>query len=98
MRRLHVISHPEHEMGGEIYYRESDFMHNPELHEAYKCGYKHGRKEAYKEIMEEQYGDSYHHREHGRTYPPMMRETDRGWRQPEDDEVMYRRRMNGRFY
>lgn len=90
MRRLRIIDDG-------IDYRHADkFDHDPELREAYECGYKHGRKEAYKEIMEEQYGDSYNHRERGRTYPPMMREHDREWREPEDDEIAYRRRRDSR--
>ena len=100
MRKLHVIDNYDR-MGGEVYFRHAEkYAHDPELMEAYECGYKHGRKEAYKEIMEEQYGGSYNHREHmGRTMPPMMREHEREWREPEDDEVSYRRRrMNGRFF
>lgn len=96
---MHIIDNYDR-MGGEVYYREDKYAHDPELREAYECGYKHGRKEAYKEIMEEQYGGSYNHRDYGRTYLPMMREHDREWREPEDDEVMYRRRRraDGRFY
>lgn len=102
MRRLHVIESADHHMGGEIYYRHHEkFAHDPELREAYECGYKHGRKEAYTEIMEEQYGHGdYHERHYGRTMPPMMREHDHDWRQPEDDEIVYRRhrsRMTGRY-
>lgn len=90
-----VHDEPDHRIGGEVYYRKQDYMRDPELREAYDCG----RKDAYREIMEEQYGGSYNHRDHHRTYPPMMRENDREWREPEDDEIAYRRRRaNGRYY
>lgn len=98
MRKLHVIDSYDR-MGGEIYYREEKYAHDPELREAYECGYKHGRKEAYKEIMEEQYGE----RRYGRTYPPMMREHGRGgidYREDDwDDDYSERRRRssNGRY-
>lgn len=49
MRRLHVIESPEHRMGGEIYYREEKYAHDPELLEAYKCGKKDGWREAMRE-------------------------------------------------
>lgn len=78
-------------MGGEVYYRHAEkYEHDPELMEAYECGYKAGRKEAYKEIMEEQYG-GYHERRIGRTMPPMMRERD--W---DDDDYSERRRRDSR--
>lgn len=103
MRRLHVISTPEHEMGGEIYYREHEFAHDPELHRAYKCGVKQGWREA----MKETYGDHYAERHYGRVgvppmyreeYPihhetPMYRDHDRSW---DDDEVVYRRGRDAR--
>ncbi|MDE7345137.1 MAG: hypothetical protein K2N48_00155 [Muribaculaceae bacterium] len=109
MRRLHVISHPEHEMGGEIYYRESEFMHNPELHRAYKCGVKQGWREAMEEVDRGEYAER-HHYSRG-SMPPMYREEhpmhhetpmyrgSEGWREPEDDEIVYRRRRaaNGRY-
>ena len=103
MRRMHVIDSFDR-MGGEVYYREEKFMHNPELREAYECGVKEGRKEAYKEIMEEQYGERRHmgrdniaYRDRWRDEPPMMRENK--WREPEDDEIEYRRRRraNGQY-
>lgn len=71
-------------MGGEVYYREHDFSHDPELHHAYKCGVKQGWREA----MEELEHGGYHERHIGRTYPPMMREHDHDW---DDDEIVYRR-------
>lgn len=77
MRKLHIIDSYDR-MGGEVYYRHADkYAHDPELREAYECGYKHGRKETYKEIMEEQYGGGYHERRDWREMPPMMRENDR---------------------
>lgn len=94
-----VHDEPDHRMGGEVYYRKQDYMRDPELREAYECGYKHGRKEAYKEIMEEQYGE----RRDWREMPPMMREHNRGgvdFREEDwDDDYSERRYRNsmGRF-
>lgn len=91
MRKLHVIDNYDH---AGIYCREEKYMHDPELRDAYECGKKAGWREAMEELEHGEYAE----RHIGRTMPPMMREHDR-FREPEDDEVMYRRRrMNGRFY
>ena len=73
MRRMTVIESPEHRMGGEIYYREEKYSHDPELREAYECGRKQGWREA---MMEAERG-GYHERRDWREMPPMMREHDR---------------------
>lgn len=93
MRRLHVIENFDR-MGGEVYFREEKFLHDPELREAYECGYKHGRKEAYKELMEEQYGE----RRDWREMPPAYREHPHSPIIDDDVEYRRRRRANGRFY
>lgn len=97
MRRLHIIE------GDGIDYRhhEERFMRDPELRDAYECGYR----KAYKEIMSEQYGgygergrDGYGERG-GYTHrgnimyrdEPMYRE-----RPYEDDDYEERRRRSSR--
>lgn len=97
MRRMTVLDHPEHVMGGEIYYREDKYRHDPELQEAYECGKRDGWRCAMEEIEQGGYNER-HHYSRG-SMPPMFREHERDYRKPEDDEVMYRRRRaNGRFY
>lgn len=105
MRRMTIVDSPEHRMGGEIYYRESDFMHDPELHRAFKCGVKQGWREAMEEVDRGEFAERRHvgndhisYRDRWRDEPPMMRENK--WREPEDDEIEYRRRRraNGQFY
>lgn len=92
MRRMHVIEDFDR-MGGEIYYREDKYAHDPELLEAYKCGKKDGWREAMQEA------DSYRERRmydrDGRIL--QYRHDDDGW---DDDDYMERRRRraNGRFY
>lgn len=99
MRRMTVLDHPDHVMGGEIYYREDKYMRDPELREAYECGYAKGRKEAYKEIMEEQYGERRDWREmplmyrgEGSRGGVNYREDERGW----NDDYSERRRRDSR--
>lgn len=86
MRRLTIVS-PDHD-GIDYRHHEERYMRDPELRDAYECGYR----KAYKEIMSEQYGgygergrDGYGERnmpyEHRggvmyRDVPPMYREDD----------------------
>ena len=49
MRRLHILEDYDR-MGGEIYYREDKFAHDPELLEAYEAGCEHGYYKAQKEM------------------------------------------------
>ena len=97
MHRLHVIDEP-HRMGGEVYFREDKYMHDPELREAYECGKKQGWREAMKEVEHGGYNERREWRMPPmyRDEPPMYRND---WRQPEDGEVMYRRHRaaNGRY-
>ena len=80
-------------MGGEIYYREEKFAHDPELLEAYKCGKKDGWREAMREAEE------YHERRmYDRDGIIKYRHDDEDW----DDEDMYderrrRSRRTGRY-
>lgn len=100
MRRIIQIDSPEHRMGGEVYYREEKYAHDPELREAYECG----RKQGWREAMEETHG-GYNERRDWRDMPPMMREHDRymggrpNYREDEMDDYSERRRRysNGRF-
>lgn len=96
MRRMHIIDEP-HRMGGEVYYREDKYAHDPELREAYECGVKEGWRHA----MEEQYGHGYNERRDWRELPPMMREHDRygdrpRYREDYDDDYSERRRRDSR--
>lgn len=91
MRRLHVIDEP-YRMGGEIYYREDKYAHDPELLEAYHCGKKDGWREAMKEAEHGGYAE----RHYGRVgIPPMYREhPEHDW-----DDIEYRRHRDsmGRY-
>lgn len=91
MRRMHVIEDFDR-MGGEIYYREDKYAHDPELLEAYRCGKKDGWREAMQES--ERYRERKYDRD-GRIL--QYRHDDDGW---DDDDYMERRRRraNGRFY
>lgn len=97
MRKLHIIDHD----GIDYRHHEERYMQDPELRDAYECGYR----KAYKEIMSEQYGGygergrdgygergGYNQRDMWREQPPMYRHED------EDYEERRRRRANGRFY
>lgn len=92
MRRLHIIRDFDR-MGGEIYYREDKFAHDPELLEAYRCGKKDGWREAMQES--ERYRERKYDRD-GRIL--QYRHDDEDW----DDEDMYderrrRSRRTGRY-
>lgn len=92
MRRVRVIEEPSHRMGGEIYYREEKFAHDPELLEAYKCGKKDGWREAMREA------DGYHERKW--PYEDIINyrhDEEDDW---DDDDYMERRRrsrITGRY-
>lgn len=88
MRRVRVIEEPSHRMGGEIYYREEKFAHDPELLEAYKCGKKDGWREAMREAVE------YHERRmYDRDGIIKYRNDEEDW---DDDDYMERRRRSRR--
>lgn len=86
MRRVRVIESPSHRMGGEIYYREEHFAHDPELLEAYKCGKKDGWREAMHEV------ERYHERKWPLEDIIKYRDDD-DW---DDDDYMERRRRSRR--
>ena len=88
MRRLHVIEDFDR-VGGEIYYRESEFMHDPELHKAYLCGVKQGWREAMKEVDRGEYAERHYPTHGGRI---LYREHDHEW----DDDYSERRRRDAR--
>ena len=69
-----VLDHPEHVMGGEIYYRKDKYAHNPELLDAYECGKADGWRCAMEEARR---SGGYNERRDWREMPPMMREHDR---------------------
>lgn len=88
MRRVRVIEEPSHRIGGEIYYREEKFAHDPELLEAYKCGKKDGWREAMREAEE------YHERRmYDRDGIIKYRNDEEDW---DDDDYMERRRRSRR--
>lgn len=88
MRRIHVMEDFDR-MGGEIYYREDKYMHDPELRRAFKdgeeCGYEKAMREIHGEYNERKIID-----DRGRVI--RYREHDRDW----DDDYMERRRRDGR--
>lgn len=88
---MHVIEDFDR-MGGEIYYREDKYAHDPELLEAYRCGKKDGWREAMQES--ERYRERKYDRD-GRIL--QYRRDDDEW---DDEDYMERRRRraNGRFY
>ena len=91
MRRMHVIEDFDR-MGGEIYYREDKYAHDPELLEAYRCGKKDGWREAMQE------SERYRERKYDRDGIIKYRHDDEDC----DDEDMYderrrRSRRTGRF-
>ena len=88
MRRVRVIEEPSHRMGGEIYYREEKFAHDPELLEAYKCGKKDGWREAMREA-----GEYHERRMYDRDGIIKYRNDEENW---DDDDYMERRRRSRR--
>ena len=87
MRKLHIID------GDDMHYRhEEKYMYDPELRDAYECGYR----KAYKEIMSEQYG-GYGERGNYPRHGGINYRDDERWDDSEYEERR-RRRANGRFY
>lgn len=93
--RLKRIMHDYDRMGGEIYYRKEKYEHDPELMEAYECGFADAMRKVYDE-------DGYHERRGNITHlgaggRVMYRHDDDMY---DDGDVEYRRRRraNGRFY
>lgn len=98
MRKLHVIESPSHRMGGEIYYREEHYSHDPELLEAYRCGKKDGWREAMKEAEAQYHERRVYDRRRDGMFPeePLYYREDNEWDDSYDERR--RRRANGRFY
>lgn len=90
MRRIHVFEDFDR-MGGEIYYREEKYAHDPELLEAYKCGKKDGWREAMEES--ERYSER---RVYDRDGIIKYRDHDRMDRNWDDDMYDERRRRSAR--
>lgn len=93
MRRVRVIEEPSHRMGGEIYYREEKFAHDPELLEAFEAGCEHGYHKAKEEM-----GAYRERRVYDRDGIIKYRNEDEDW----DDDDMYderrrRSRRTGRY-
>lgn len=102
MRRLHVIENFDR-MGGEVYFREDKYRHDPELLEAYKCGKKDGWREAMEEAqggyserrMYDDRGRVIQYRDFGRDH---ILYRDHDGMMPDDYDERRRRRADGRFY
>lgn len=95
--RLRRIIDDFDRMGGEIYYRKEKYKHDPELMEAYECGFADAMRKVYDE-------DGYHERRGNVTHYGgdgsrilYRHDDDRMW---DDGDVEYRRRRraNGQFY
>lgn len=76
-------------IGGEVYFREDKFAHDPELLKAYKCG----KKDGWREAMEE--ADSYRER---RVYDHdgIIKYRHDDYDDWDDDDYMERRRRSRR--
>lgn len=90
MRRLHILEDYDR-MGGEIYYREDKFAHDPELLEAYKCG----KKDGWRAAMEE--SERYHERHYPKEDIIRYRHEDEWNDDDMYDERRRRSRRTGRF-
>lgn len=85
MRRMIAIESPEHRMGGEIYYREDMYAHDPELRRAFKDGEECGYEKAMQALGV--YNERRMYDDRGRV---LYREHDMG------DDYMERRRRDNR--
>ena len=95
--RLRRIIQDYDRMGGEIYYRKDDFIHDPELLEAYECGYADALREM-RDGYHERRGNVTHLGAGGRILYRHDPEYDREMWDNDDDVEYRRRRRNGRFY
>lgn len=91
--RLRRIIQDYDRMGGEIYYRKERYEHNPELLDAYECGYEDAMREM-SDGYHERRGNVTHYGAGGRIL--YRRDDDRMY---DDDDVEYRRRRDsmGRY-
>ena len=90
--RLRRIIQDYDRMGGEIYYRKERYEHNPELLDAYECGYEDALREM-RDGYHERRGNVTHYGAGGRILYRHDPERDM-W--DDYDEVEYRRRRNAR--
>lgn len=91
MRRLHVIESFDR-MGGEVYFREDKYRHDPELLEAFEAGCEHGYHKAM-----EAFGEDYSERRvYDRDGIIKYRDHDRMNRNWDDDMYDERRRRSAR--
>ena len=93
--RLRRIIQDYDRIGGEIYYRKDKYKHDPELMEAYECGYEDAMSEMNDDYSERR-GNVTHYGAGGRI---LYRHDPEREMWDDDDDVEYRRRRrNGRFY
>ena len=90
--RLRRIIDDYDRIGGEIYYRKERYEHNPELLDAYECGYEDALREM-RDGYHERRGNVTHYGAGGRILYRHDPERDM-W--DDDDEVEYRRRRDAR--
>lgn len=90
--RLRRIIQDYDRMGGEIYYRKGKYEHDPELLEAYECGYEDALREM-RDGYHERRGNVTHYGAGGRILYRHDPERDM-W--DDYDEVEYRRRRDAR--
>lgn len=91
--RLRRIIQDYDRMGGEIYYRRDKYERNPELLDAYECGYADAIREMESDDYHERRGNVTHLGAGGRILYRHDPERDM-W--DDDDEVEYRRRRDAR--
>lgn len=91
--RLRRIIDDYDRIGGEIYYRKDKFAHDPELMEAYECGFADAMRKVYDE-------DGYHERRGGVTHlgagGRILYRHDPDREMWDDGDVEYRRRRDSR--
>lgn len=95
--RLRRIIQDYDRMGGEIYYRKDKYKHDPELMEAYECGYADAMREVYDEDdYSERRGNVTHYGAGGRVL--YRHEPNRDmWDDGDDIEFRRRRDRMGRY-
>ena len=85
--------------GGGIFYKEDKFMSDPELKEAFLCGYKKGKEAAEEDYHERNRGGySGGNSSRGGGYNQRDMDWDEMRRLEEEYHERRRRRSNGRFY
>lgn len=95
--RLRRIVNDYDRIGGEIYYRKDKFDHDPELREAYECGYEDAMREMESDGYHERRGGVTHIGAGGRILYRHEPDYDRGMWDEGDLEYRRRRDRMGRF-